>query len=104
MIVLKVLYPVFILTSALCALKMNSTLNRRITENIHRMQLEMNLQTCEIEVKLGDVRQISFERFYNNSTGFNQPLDKILGPLIQWLRLIAVTMETSSGRYLSLVG
>lgn len=27
----------------------------------------------------------------------NQPLDKILGPLIQWLRLIAVTMETSSG-------
>lgn len=27
----------------------------------------------------------------------NQPLDKILDPLIQWLRLIAVTMETSSG-------
>lgn len=25
----------------------------------------------------------------------NQPLDKTLGPLIQWLRLIAVTMETS---------
>lgn len=33
----------------------------------------------------------------------NQPLDEIQGPLIQWLRLIAVTMETSSGGYLSLV-
>lgn len=33
----------------------------------------------------------------------NQPLDKILGPLIQWLRLTAVTMEMSSVGYLSLV-
>lgn len=27
----------------------------------------------------------------------NQPLDKILGPLIEWLRIISVTMEMLSG-------
>ncbi len=57
-----------------------------------------------MEVEFGDVRQVSFKNLYNRLMELNQPLDKILGPLVQWLRLTAVTMETSSGGDLSMVG